>query len=318
MSIGFKISVVPDGVALRRAREVKGWSQDALVASGNRTFAIETVRRAEGGKRVSREKLEKICETLGIDVESILSQKRLSELLEMFILEIPQALFARYLARTLGLEDKFESFIFFEETGDLDPSQSRLILKGGMRVKFRFDDIEGAQARLIGDLAQPLSARGMHPSCWVVEGFKSRWGKSRDEIPSEAQIICVLEASSLNLDGVDGDDLANELIRYVCDIPEDADRSFLNAIPEPSETKKMLTELVRREAWPELHMALSNVASIRSGIAVLWGCEIVKLEASIKNAKVKTLMRKAKPKEEGQLRVWGEKFMDSWLSENWE
>src|SRR5947207_3479484 len=160
MAIGFKDSVVPDGAALRRARETKDWSQEALVASSDGAFGIETLRRAERGKRISREKLEKIAEALGVDVASILSQERFSELLDMFTLEIPQALFAQYLARTLGFEHKFESFVFFEETGDLDPERSRLILKGGMRVKFRFDDIEGAQVRLIADLAQPFTARG--------------------------------------------------------------------------------------------------------------------------------------------------------------
>lgn len=318
MPIGFKDSVIPDGAALRRARDAKQWSQEALVASSDGAFGIETLRRAERGKRISREKLERICTVLGVAPASILSQRVTEELLRLAILETPQALFAQYLARTLGCDDQFDGFVFFEETGDLDPNRSRLILRGGTHLKFEFPDIEGAQARIISDLAKPFTERGMHASCWVVEGFKERWGKSKGIIPPEARIICVLETSSLNLSRINSDDLADALIRYALDLPEDADRSFLNAMPKPSVTKEMLVELVRREAWSQLHMALLNVDSLRPGIAILWGCEVVKLESEVKNARMKTLLEKSRPEDARQVRVWGEAFTNLWLIEEWE
>jgi transcriptional regulator with XRE-family HTH domain len=315
MAIGFKDSVIPDGAALRRAREAKGWSQEAVVASSDGAFGIETLRRAERGKRISREKLDEICAILGVAETSVLGQQESQERLQLFVLEIPQPFFARHIAQTLGCGDQFEGFVFFEETGDLDPNRSRLILRGGVRLKFRFEDIQRAQARIISDLAKPLTERGMHASCWVVQGFKERWAKSEGVIPTDAQIICVLETSSLNLNGFDSEDLADELIHYAFDLPNDADRSFLNSIPKPSITKDMLTELVRREAWSHLHMALWNVGS---GIAVLWAFEILKLSSEIKNARIKALLDKTKPKDAGAVRTWAEAFVDSWLNEKWE
>jgi len=319
MPIGYKVLAAPNGSAIRKAREMLGLSQDALVeASRNKiskvsTFALETLRRAERGESISQEKLTEIAKCLNVSIEDITSKAEISEsVIDLFPLEIPQEVFANALADVLGIKHKLKIFSFYEETGDFDVNRSRLIIEDGIGIRFRYRDVEGAQRKILAEYAKPFIDRGFIDTCWVVEGFKKRWAKGEGKIPKHSNIVCILEGMSSSLGDISSEKLVDSLMRYAFDLPDDADRTFLNCMPEPSPTIKLIKELVRRDAWRELESGFAEIALLNRGIIIHWTARIIEQRHSIQDKTMLQLIEDARP-EGDPLRTWAEKLVENWI-----
>ena len=70
--VGPKDSVVPNGDQIREDRLKQDLSQDALSATSGRRFSVETLRRAEKSKVVSKEKLRYIADALRFKLQRYL------------------------------------------------------------------------------------------------------------------------------------------------------------------------------------------------------------------------------------------------------
>jgi hypothetical protein len=243
--------------------------------------------------------------------DALAVEEAAKELFEIVTLEVSQSTFAKYIARSLGVEDKLTDFVFFEETGDLDPDRSRLVLRGDIHVKFEYNNVINAEKLFVSDVGRELLDRGLAPTCWVIEGFKARWNSNgKGAIPKKARMLCVMETKSLNVSGISSEILSRNLIRYAYALPEDSDRSFLNSLPNSPASQAVLDELIRREESRELLFALDNIASLRPGISVMWACEIIKARSTIKDQRLKRLVEKSQPPDPNNLRSWGKNFIE--------
>jgi transcriptional regulator with XRE-family HTH domain len=65
MRIGFHDSIRANGDAIRKDREIKNISREALVALSMNAFSLKTLARAEDGEIISKEKLGHIASALG-------------------------------------------------------------------------------------------------------------------------------------------------------------------------------------------------------------------------------------------------------------
>jgi transcriptional regulator with XRE-family HTH domain len=303
----------PDGEAIRQARERLGWSRESLIASVSEeqriTLSLDTLKRAEAGQsRIEMRILQAIADQLKLPVSRILRDRAPGvppdghhTLLDLVVLEISQQQLASAIANELGYGDRPIGGVFYEQTGDLDARLSRLVLADGAKLRFSDKVLTAAYERLLEELAEPLLARGLVVTCWVVQGFKARWGKSEDQqpIPASEPILCLLEGLGQDPAKVDSDRLlAQALADYVYDLPDDADRTFLNSMPEPSPTERLLAELVRREAWPVLCDMFGDIAGINFPVAIHWAYRITSQNEQVRDPAMRQLLERTDPKDD--------------------
>jgi DNA-binding winged helix-turn-helix (wHTH) protein len=225
-------------------------------------------------------------------------------------LRVSQQQLADSLAAHLGLPSP-RAFRFVEETGDIVPQGSYLELEGGARISFSWEDVPAAVTRLCRTLVPKLMDDGFAISAFVARPLAGRYGEDL-ALPLNEPIHVLLEKGEPNLAVASTEDLTHALESYAFELPDEFDRSHLNALPRPSPAWDVLAELIQREAWGSLKRTIVDVGSMRLGIATQWAAEIVRRHQRILDKSVLDDLRLSRPKDPSAIRLWAEGLLDRW------
>jgi hypothetical protein len=191
------------------------------------------------------------------------------------------------------------------------PHGSYLELGDGTKVSFSSFDIDAAVWCVCKEAAGALLEEGFTVSAFVAKQFADRYGQEAF-LPVDEPLSILLEKLGRDLRTASTQDIVHALESYAFDLPPEFDRSHLNALPSPSPSSDLLSELIKRRAWGDLKDCLIEVASVTAGIAILWTCEVVRRRAEITDGEMRKELELSKPSDSEAVRTWAEQLLERW------